>query len=43
MAVSERNLIRLAWTTWAASIGLVASGVGMLLVLHYGFPAARSL
>jgi hypothetical protein len=42
MAVSERNLIRLAWTTWAASIGLVASGVGMLLVLHYGFPGARS-
>jgi hypothetical protein len=38
VAVSERTLVRLAWSTWAASIALVATGVGMLLAVHYGFP-----
>jgi hypothetical protein len=39
-AVSERTLVRLAWSTWTTAIALLASGVGMLLALHYGFPGA---
>jgi hypothetical protein len=40
MAVSERTLIRLAWSTWATAIALLATGVGMLLAVHYQFPGA---
>jgi hypothetical protein len=40
--MSERGLIRLAWTTWAASIALVATGVGMLLAVHYRFPGVAA-
>jgi hypothetical protein len=36
--VSERTLVRLAWATWAVAVALVATGVGMLLVVHYRFP-----
>jgi hypothetical protein len=36
--MSERTLVRLAWTTWATSIALVAAGVGMRLTMRYGFP-----
>jgi hypothetical protein len=36
--VSERTLVRLAWATWAVAFALVATGVGMLLVVHYRFP-----
>jgi hypothetical protein len=36
--VSERTLVRLAWATWAVAIALVATGVGMLLAVHYRFP-----
>ena len=39
-SVSERTLIRLAWSTWATAIALLATGVGMLLTVHYGFPGA---
>jgi hypothetical protein len=39
---SERNLIRLAWTTWGAAIALVATGVGMLLAVHYRFPGVAA-
>jgi hypothetical protein len=38
MSVSERTLVRLAWATWALAIALVATGVGMLLAVHYRFP-----
>jgi hypothetical protein len=38
MAVRERTLIRLAWSTWGAAIALVATGVAMLLGVHYQFP-----
>jgi hypothetical protein len=38
MARSERTLIRLAWSTWAASLALLATGVGMLLVVRYRYP-----
>jgi hypothetical protein len=38
MVMSERTLVRLAWTTWATSIALVAAGVGMRLTMRYGFP-----
>jgi hypothetical protein len=38
MARSERTLIRLAWSTWAASLALLATGVGMLLVARYRYP-----
>jgi hypothetical protein len=40
MAMSERTLVRLAWSTWAASIALLATGVGMLLAVRYPFPTA---
>jgi hypothetical protein len=40
MAASEQTLMRLAWTAWAASIALLATGVGLLLAVHYGFPGA---
>ena len=40
MAMNERTLIRLAWCTWAASIILVLTGIGMLAAVHYGFPGA---
>jgi hypothetical protein len=40
MAVNERTLVRLAWCTWAASIGLAATGIGLLVAVHYGFPGA---
>jgi hypothetical protein len=36
--VSERTLVRLAWATWAVAIALVATGVGMLLAVHYRSP-----
>ena len=36
--VSERTLVRLAWATWGLAIALVATGVGMLLAVHYRFP-----
>jgi hypothetical protein len=39
---SERSLIRLAWTTWGAAIALVATGVGMLLAVHYRFPGVAA-
>jgi hypothetical protein len=42
MSVSEQTLVRLAWSTWATSIALVATEVGMLLVVHYGFPGAQA-
>jgi hypothetical protein len=42
MSVSERTLVRLAWATWVAAIALVATGVGMLLTVHYGFPGASA-
>jgi hypothetical protein len=38
MARSEQTLIRLAWSTWAASLALLATGIGMLLVLRYRYP-----
>jgi hypothetical protein len=38
MSVSERTLVRLAWATCAVAIALVATGVGMLLAVHYRFP-----
>jgi hypothetical protein len=38
MARSERTLIRLAWCTWAPSLALLATGVGMLLVVRYRYP-----
>jgi hypothetical protein len=40
MAMSERALIRLAWCTWATVMALLATGVGMLLTVHYRFPGA---
>jgi hypothetical protein len=40
MAMSERTLIRLAWWAWAASLALLATGVGMLLVVRYRYPGA---
>jgi hypothetical protein len=42
MPVSERTLVRLAWCAWAAAIALVATEVGMLLAVNYGFPGARN-
>jgi len=36
--VSERTLVRLAWATWAVAVAQVATGVGMLLAVHYRFP-----
>jgi hypothetical protein len=36
--IGERGLIRLAWSTWGAAIALVATGVAMLLAVHYRFP-----
>jgi hypothetical protein len=39
-SVSERTLVRLAWSTWATAIALLAIGVGMLLTVHYGFSGA---
>jgi hypothetical protein len=42
MAMSERTLVRLAWTTWATAIALVAAGVGMQLTLRYRFPTLAS-
>jgi hypothetical protein len=41
-AVSERTLVRLAWSTWALSIALVATAVGMFVAVHYGFPGAQT-
>jgi hypothetical protein len=38
MARRERTRIRLAWSTWAASLALLATGVGMLLVVRYRYP-----
>jgi hypothetical protein len=38
MTRRERTLIRLAWSTWAASLALLATGVGMLLVVRYRYP-----
>jgi len=38
MARSQQTLIRLAWSTWAASLALLATGVGMLLVVRYRYP-----
>jgi hypothetical protein len=38
MSVSDRTLVRLAWSTWATSIALLVAGVGMLLTMRYGFP-----
>ena len=40
MAMSERTLIRLAWCIWAASLALLGTGVGMLLVVRYRYPGA---
>jgi hypothetical protein len=40
MAMSERTLIRLGWWAWAASLALLATGVGMLLVVRYRYPGA---
>jgi hypothetical protein len=40
MAMRERTLIRLAWWAWAASLALLATGVGMLLVVRYRYPGA---
>jgi hypothetical protein len=42
MAVSERTLVRLAWSTWAASIALLATGIAMLLTVRYGFPGSSA-
>jgi hypothetical protein len=39
-SVSERTLVRLAWSTWATAVALLATGVGMLLAMYYGFPGA---
>jgi hypothetical protein len=38
--MSERTLIRLAWCAWAASLALLATGIGMLLVVRYRYPDA---
>jgi hypothetical protein len=38
ISVSERTLVRLAWATWVLATALVATGVGMLLAVHYRFP-----
>jgi hypothetical protein len=38
MALSERTLIRLARCAWAASLALLATGMGMLLVVRYRYP-----
>ena len=40
--MSERTLVRLAWTTWATAIALVAAGVSMRLTMRYGFPSLPS-
>ena len=40
VATSERTLIRLAWWAWAASLALLATGVGMLIVVRYRYPGA---
>jgi hypothetical protein len=40
MAMSERARIRLAWWAWAASLALLASGLGMLVVVRYRYPGA---
>jgi hypothetical protein len=39
MATSERTLIRLAWSAWAASLALLGSGIGMLLVVRNRYPS----
>ena len=38
MSVSERTSSASPGATWAAAIALLATGVGMLLVVHYRFP-----
>jgi hypothetical protein len=42
MAMSERTLVRLAWTTGATAIALVVAGVGMQLTMRYSFPTLPS-
>ena len=38
MARSKQILICLAWCAWVASLALLATGVGMLLVVRYRYP-----
>jgi hypothetical protein len=40
MSMRERTLIRLAWSTWVTAIALLATGIAMLLAVHYHFPGA---